>query len=101
MKKDIKNIKQIQNMLQELQNEIRSAYKAEITGIFGSYVRGDQKEKSDLDVLVNFYEGATIFDFIALADYLEEKLDLKVDIVSERAVREETKEEIYKELLQL
>lgn len=34
-----------------------------------------------------FYEGATLFDFVDLANYLKEKLNLKVDLVSERAVR--------------
>ncbi len=67
--------------------------------IFGSYVRGEQKESSDADILVKFLEGATLFDFVSLADFLEEKLKVKVYIVSERAVSQELKEQILKEVM--
>jgi hypothetical protein len=83
--------------LQELNDEIRRKYKAEIKGIFGSYVRREQKENSDIDILVVFFEGATLFDFVGLADYLEGKLNLKVDIVPIDTLREEIRENILKE----
>jgi predicted nucleotidyltransferase len=44
--------------LKKLKDEIRRKYRAEIKGIFGSYVRGEQKESSDIDILVVFFEGA-------------------------------------------
>jgi hypothetical protein len=77
----------------------RKEYKAEIIGLFGSYARGEQKRSSDLDILVKFLEGATLFDLVGLADFLEEKLNVKVDIVSERAIRQEIKEQILKEVV--
>jgi hypothetical protein len=52
-----------------------------------------------VDVLVRFLEGATLFDLVGLGDFLEEKLKLKVDIVSERAVREELRERILGEVV--
>lgn len=67
-------------------------YNAEIIGLFGSYSRGEQREASDVDILVRFDEGATLFDFVGIAEFLEEELNLKVDVVSERAVREEFKD---------
>lgn len=87
--------------LRELKDEIRQKYKAEIKAIFGSYVRGEQKESSDLDILVMFFKGATLFDFVGLADYVEEKLKLKVDIVPIDTIREEIKEDISKEAVYL
>jgi len=56
-------------------------------GIFGSCVRGEQKQGSDVDLLVRFGDGATLFDLVELSEFLEHKLGMKVDIVSERAVR--------------
>ncbi|HHT9118619.1 MAG TPA: nucleotidyltransferase family protein, partial [Candidatus Hypogeohydataceae bacterium YC38] len=45
--------------LKTLEVQIKRAYRAEVIGIFGSYARGEQKERSDVDVLVSFLEGAT------------------------------------------
>jgi len=90
---------QIKATLQKLGQEVRRDYKAEIVGLFGSYVRGQQKKESDLDVLVRFHEGATLFDFVGLGDFLEEKLSLRVDVVSERAIKPEVKERILKEVV--
>jgi predicted nucleotidyltransferase len=64
-------------------------------------VRGEQKESSDIDILVMFFEGATLFDFVGLSDYLESKLNLKVDIVPIDTIREEIKENILKQAIYL
>lgn len=82
-----------------MDREIKKEYKAEVIGLFGSYTRGEQKEGSDIDILVRFSEGATLLDFVGLANFLEEKLKIKVDIVSERAVRPELKEQILSEVV--
>jgi len=86
-------------VLKNLEEEIRKEYKAEIIGLFGSYTRGEQKESSDVDILVRFFEGATLFDFVGLANFLEEELKMKVDIVSERAIRQELREQILKQVV--
>ena len=85
--------------LQSLEGRIRKGYRAEIIGVFGSYARGEQKKSSDVDVLVRFLEGATLFDFIGLSDFLEEQLKTKVDVVPERALREELKEGVLREVV--
>jgi len=87
--------------LKSLGEQIRKEYKAEIIGVFGSYARGEQRVSSDLDILVKFREGATLFDFVGLADFLEEKLNTKVDIVPVDTVREEIKEQVLKEAVYL
>ncbi|MCD5410005.1 MAG: nucleotidyltransferase domain-containing protein [Methanocellales archaeon] len=50
--------------LKSLEEQIRNEYKAEIIGLFGSYARGEQKGSSDVDILVKFLEGATLFDLV-------------------------------------
>jgi len=98
----MKRIEEIIKRLNGLNKEIRKQYKAEVIGIFGSYVRGKQKRKSDLDVLVKFYEGATLFELVGLAIFLEEKLNIKkVDVVPYDAIREEIRDRILKETVYL
>ncbi len=94
-----KDSKRIIEILQTLEGKVQREYKAEIIGIFGSYARGEQKEDSDVDIIVRFHEKASLFDLVGLADFLEEKLKLKVDVVSERAIREELKDQILKEVV--
>ncbi len=92
---------EILRTLESLKDEVRQKYKAEIKGIFGSYSRGEQKKDSDLDVLVDFLEGATLFELAGLGDFLEQKLHCKVDVVSRRALREEIKPYVYDDLIEL
>ena len=94
-----RELKEIKGALGRLERQIRKEYKAEIIGLFGSYVRGEQKGESDVDVLVRFLDGATLFDFVGLGDFLEERLSLEVDIVSERALRPELREQILKDVV--
>jgi hypothetical protein len=50
-------------------------------------------------VLVEFFNGATLFDLSGLGDFLEQKLQCKVDIVSQRAMRKEIEANVYEELV--
>ena len=92
----MKKLKQIQSILASSKNELRKMYKVKELGVFGSYARGEQKKSSDLDILVRFNPSATLFDFVGLGNYLEEKLKMKVDIVSEKGIRTELKSSIIK-----
>ena len=94
-----KELEEIRRILKSLEEQIRKEYKAEIIGLFGSYVRGERRENSDVDILARFLEGATLFDFVGLADFLEEKLNLRVDVVSDRAIRRELRDQILKEVV--
>ena len=84
-------------ILGNLKESIRQQYKAKIMGVFGSYVKGESKKGSDIDILVNFEEEADLFDLVALSLFLEKKLKHKVDIVPQSSLREEIKESILKE----
>ena len=88
---------EILQALSEVKADVRKRYKADIRGIFGSYVRGVQKEGSDVDVLVNFDEGANLLDLTGLSLFLEDRLGCPVDVVPESAIREEIKDGILRE----
>lgn len=94
----MKNKDEILKTLEGLREELRKKYKVKAIGVFGSVIREEQKETSDIDVLVDFEDDADLFDLTGLALFLEEKLNQKVDVVSKRALREEIKEGILKEV---
>ncbi len=97
----MRNLKQIQNILASSKPELRKRYKVRELGIFGSYSRGEQKKTSDVDILVRFNPNASLFDFVGLGNYLEEKLKIKVDVVSERGIRPELKSSIVKGVVRI
>lgn len=86
-------------ILQAAKQESLRQYKADLQGIFGSYSRDEQQKNSDVDILVEFQPGATLFDLSGLGDFLEQKLKTKVDIVSSRALKEEIKPFIQHDLI--
>ncbi len=95
------NKTKILKILTDLKGEIRQKYKAQIKGIFGSYARGEQKDTSDIDILVDFEDDADLFDFTGLALFLEEKLNIHVDIIPEKSLRKEIKRSVLKEVIRV
>jgi predicted nucleotidyltransferase len=67
--------------------EMESRYGVQRLGLFGSYVRGRQRKKSDIDILVTFNRDIDLFDFLDLRKYLESQLQAKVDLVMETALK--------------
>jgi uncharacterized protein len=66
---------------------IRSQFGVTRIGIFGSFARGEQTRKSDVDVLVDFAEEyATLKNFVGLADRLEALFKRKVDLITVEGV---------------
>jgi predicted nucleotidyltransferase len=72
--------------LHEMLPELKEKYHVSYLGIFGSYVRGEQEQGSDLDVLVEFSKTPTIFKFVNLENYLSDALGVKVDLVMKDAL---------------
>ena len=70
-----------------------------LRGIFGSFARGEESESSDIDILVDFKEGADLFDFVGLSLFLEEKLHRPVDIVATDTIKSEIRNTILKEAI--
>lgn len=57
-------------------------------GLFGSYVRDEQNEGSDIDLVVEFKEGeATLDNFLGLVEYLERLLGRRVDLITAEGIR--------------
>lgn len=64
------------------------------SSIFGSYVRGESREDSDIDMLVDFPKGKSLFDFIDLQLKLEEVLNIKVDLGEFSTIKPRLRENI-------
>jgi len=93
----MKTLEEIKTILKKHREEVRQKYKAQIKGVFGSYVRDAQRPGSDIDVLVDFQDNANLIDFVGLSLFLEEKLNCRVDVVPEDAIRKELKPVILRE----
>ncbi|HHH83550.1 MAG TPA: DNA polymerase beta [Chloroflexi bacterium] len=75
--------------LRRLYPVINERYKVASLGVFGSYVRKEQDEESDLDVLVTFHETPSLLRFVELENFLADELGVKVDLVMRDALKPE------------
>jgi predicted nucleotidyltransferase len=67
--------------------EIIQRFQVKSLSLFGSYVQGRQRKRSDLDILVEFSEPPSLFEFLALERYLSALLGVKVDLVMKEALK--------------
>ncbi|ACI21912.1 MULTISPECIES: nucleotidyltransferase family protein [Thermodesulfovibrio] len=103
MSKKVKTLKEIRTILENLKPELVKKYKIKEIGVFGSWVRGEQKKNSDIDILVEFEEnaGISLFDFIEIEDYLRKKVGIKVDLVEKKALKPYIGKNILREVIYL
>jgi len=92
------------NLLMNKKNEIRNtASKHGVTNIslFGSVLRKEDNETSDIDFLVEFEENRTLFDLIRLKEDLENLIGKKVDVVTKDSLHWTIKDQILNEVEQI
>jgi predicted nucleotidyltransferase len=95
------SLEEIRRLLHEQLPELRKEYGVGNLWLFGSYVRGEQHKRSDLDVLVEFDEVPALPKFISLERKLREITGIKVDLVSIRALKGEIGARILREKVAL
>jgi len=79
---------------------IQKQFHVKEIGLFGSFTRQDQGEKSDIDILVVLQdEYDDLFNFIRLKNYLEEIFYREVDLVMKEGIKQRIKEKILKEVI--
>ena len=88
-------------ILRQYLPELSKKYSISYLGIFGSYIRGEQKEDSDLDVLVEFSKTPDLFEFIGLKQDLSDMLGVKVDLAMKSSLKPTIGERILEEVMQL
>jgi predicted nucleotidyltransferase len=87
MSKITKTIDELLAQLKSMLPKLRTSYQIQSLEVFGSFVRGDQKEGSDLDLLVSFNTVPTLFQFVELENYLSDELGIKVDLVMKDSLK--------------
>lgn len=95
----MKTLKEIKSILREHKGEVGEKYKVSEIGVFGSFVRGEQKRGSDIDILVDFYEIPDLLEFIDLEDHLRKLLGKKVDLIDKQGLKPQLKNIILKEVI--
>lgn len=93
------NIVGIKEILGKNNTYIKEAFYVNEIGIFGSFSKGEQKDRSDIDILVEFEKGHKgFFNYARLKYYLEELLGKEVDLVIKGAVKPRLRERIFSEI---
>jgi len=97
----MKTLEEIKEILIKEKSLLKEKYKIKDVGIFGSYVRGDQQEKSDLDILVEFESPVGFFKFLEIEEYLEKITGIKVELVTKKALKPRIGEYILREVVNI
>ena len=88
--------KKILELIQKNHNEIKK-YGVKRIGLFGSYLRNQQKRGSDIDILIEFQKGKKTFDnYMDLKFFLEDIFHCDVDLVIKESLRVELKSNILR-----
>lgn len=95
----MKTYKNVEKILKEHKKELADKYKIKEIGLFGSYVRREQKRRSDIDILVDFKEVPDLFKFIELERFLQRLLKKKIDLVDKEGIRPQLKNIILNEVI--
>jgi hypothetical protein len=95
----MKTLEEIKDILKRHKEEVIREYKVKEIGIFGSIVRGEQKKRSDIDILVEYSELPDLLKLIELERRLQRILRKKVDLVEKHGIRPELKDRILKEVV--
>jgi len=77
----------IKELIASKLSHFREKHQIKSLGIFGSYVRGEAKKRSDVDILVEFEEPISLFRFVDLELELSELVGKKVDLVMKSALK--------------
>ncbi|BER93429.1 MAG: uncharacterized protein PWP60_806 [Candidatus Atribacteria bacterium] len=82
----MKTLHEIIRVLGEQKEGLKKKHKVKMIKIFGSYAKEEQKESSDIDLIVDFEEPPTFIEFIRLQEELEKLLGVKVDLLTEESI---------------
>jgi uncharacterized protein len=94
----MKTLSEIQELLKEQTPHLQQQYGVKIIGVFGSYVRNEQRHDSDIDILIELEKPPriTLIDLVELEHELSDILGVKVDI----ALRQNLRRRIGKRILE-
>ncbi|MDX1912972.1 MAG: nucleotidyltransferase family protein [Saprospiraceae bacterium] len=92
------SLAEIKERLSNLKPELHERFGVVELGVFGSYVRGEQRRGSDIDILVSFDRSITLFGLYDLQEFLEKKMHRRIDIVLKNGLKEHIGKQILEEV---
>ena len=95
------NLETLRKTLQDHKEELNQKYGVKELGVFGSCVKNEQHETSDVDLLVEFDEAIDLFTFVNLKNYLSDLLNVNVDLVMKKALKPKIGQRILREVVEI
>ena len=89
---------EIMGQLQDMMEDLRITYHVRKIGIFGSYSKGKQTEKSDIDIVVEFDQPIGLMAFAHLKNFISDRLALVVDLVTPEGLHPLIMDQIQEEV---
>lgn len=95
----MKTLHEIESILRDQKPILRQKFRVKEIGIFGSFVRGEQKDTSDLDLLIDFEEPIGLIRYVGLQNYLSDKIGERVDLITKSGIKPRIRGNILKEVI--
>lgn len=95
----MKTLAEIQQILAQNKALLQEKYHVTDLGIFGSYARGNQDEKSDVDILIDYTKAPSLLQLIELEEYLSDQIGKKVEVVTRNGLKERIRARVLAEVL--
>lgn len=92
-------LEDLRKILQAHRKELNRKYGVTEIGIFGSFVKNQQSDSSDVDILVEFNKAIDLFAFVNLKNYLSDLLQVNVDLVMKKALKPKIGQRILQEVV--
>jgi len=97
----MRSLDEIKQRLTAHKSMLQSKYKINRLGIFGSYVRGEQEDESDLDILIDYEEAPSLITLIEIENQLSDLLGVTVDLVTRKGIKPQLRKYILEEVVYL
>jgi predicted nucleotidyltransferase len=91
----------VKQCLTEQKSLLKNKYHISNVGIFGSYVRGEQRNGSDVDVLIDYHKAPSLVALIEIENMLSDLLGMKVDLVTSKGLKPQLRQHILDEVVYL
>lgn len=95
----MRNLEDLKKILQQHKEELNRKYGVIEVGVFGSYVKNEQDEVSDVDILVEFSKAIDLLTFVNLKNYLSDLLNINADLVMKKALKPRIGQRILQEVM--
>lgn len=97
----MKSLDEIKRVISEHRFFVEERFKVKSMGVFGSYLRGEENEESDIDILVEFDTTPDLLDFVKLENFLSDALGFKVDLVMKDSLKRRIRDGILREAVDI